>query len=133
VLISRETEPIKQKVKMFNLIQRPQLSLVDLIQSHEKLQNLLLDMKANQELIEQAEINMKYEGYIEKEKEVVKKINKLEDVILHKNFDYSRVNSLSTEAQQKLSKIQPHTLGHASRISGVSPSDISILMVYMGR
>ncbi|MEO8147093.1 MAG: tRNA uridine-5-carboxymethylaminomethyl(34) synthesis enzyme MnmG [Bacteroidia bacterium] len=133
ILVSRGTEPIRQKLKMFNLIQRPQLAFRDLEECNPRLQNFLMDISADREIIEQAEINMKYEGYIEKENEVVKKMNKLEDISLHKNFDYSRVNSLSVEARQKLTQIQPQTLGHASRISGVSPADISILMIYMGR
>lgn len=132
-LVSRGTEPIRQKLKMFNLIQRPQLSFKDLELGNQSLQNFLMDIQADSDSILQAEINMKYEGYIEKENEVVKKMNKLEDIALHKNFDYSRVNSLSIEARQKLSQIQPETIGHAARISGVSPADISILMIYMGR
>jgi tRNA uridine 5-carboxymethylaminomethyl modification enzyme len=76
---------------------------------------------------------MKYQGYIEKEQEMVKKINKLEHVLLDIEYDYDRIKSLSSEARQKLSKVRPRTLGQASRISGVSPADISILMVHMGR
>jgi tRNA uridine 5-carboxymethylaminomethyl modification enzyme len=134
MLVSRETEPIRQKTKLINLILRPQVNFSDLLHSFEGLQNFMLDLKGNtSELIEQAEITMKYEGYIEKEQEMVNKMNKLEEIRLFENFDYSRVNSLSTEARQKLTQIKPQTLGQASRISGVSPSDISILMVYMGR
>lgn len=134
MLVSRETEPIRQKTKLINLILRPQVNFADLFQAYEGLQNFMFDLKGNtSELIEQSEITMKYEGYIEKEQELVNKMNKLEDIRLFENFDYSRVNSLSTEARQKLTQIKPQTLGQASRISGVSPSDISILMVYMGR
>lgn len=134
MLVSRETEPIRQKTKLINLILRPQVNFADLFQAYEGLQNFMFDLKGNtSELIEQSEITMKYEGYIEKEQELVNKMNKLEDIRLFENFDYSRVNSLSTEARQKLAQIKPQTLGQASRISGVSPSDISILMVYMGR
>ncbi len=134
MLVSRETEPIRQKTKLINLILRPQVSFADLMQVTESLQNFMLDLNGNtSELIEQAEICMKYEGYIEKELDLVNKMNKLENIRLFENFDYSKVNSLSTEARQKLTQIKPQTLGQASRISGVSPSDISILMVYMGR
>jgi tRNA uridine 5-carboxymethylaminomethyl modification enzyme len=83
--------------------------------------------------IEEAEILMKYEGYIEKEKEQVAKMNRLEDVPITEQFDYGAIKSLSLEARQKLSKVKPQTLGQASRISGVSPSDVSVLMVYLGR
>jgi tRNA uridine 5-carboxymethylaminomethyl modification enzyme len=81
----------------------------------------------------QAEILLKYESYIEKEKENVDKLNRLEDYKIQKNFDFKQLLSLSTEAREKLSRIRPETLGQASRISGVSPSDVSILMVHFGR
>ena len=76
---------------------------------------------------------MKYEGYIQKEKETAEKLMRLENIILKDDFDYSVINSLSSEAKEKLKKIKPTTIGQASRISGVSPSDISVLMVYLGR
>jgi tRNA uridine 5-carboxymethylaminomethyl modification enzyme len=85
------------------------------------------------EFLEQAEINIKYEGYIEKEHEQVKKVEKLEHYKLKPDFDYNSIVSLSIEARQKLNKIKPETLGQASRISGVSPADISVLMVFLGR
>ncbi|HET8964441.1 MAG TPA: tRNA uridine-5-carboxymethylaminomethyl(34) synthesis enzyme MnmG, partial [Chitinophagales bacterium] len=85
------------------------------------------------ETLEEAEILMKYEGYILKEHELVDKQIRLEDLILHDDFDYKRLTSLSAEAREKLTKIKPRTLGQASRISGITPSDISILMVYLGR
>ena len=91
------------------------------------------DNQINIETLEQAEIMMKYEGYIVKEEEFVEKMNRFEDIILHSDFDYLKINSLSNEARQKLTNIKPRTLGQASRISGVSPSDISVLMVYLGR
>jgi tRNA uridine 5-carboxymethylaminomethyl modification enzyme len=80
-----------------------------------------------------AEIQMKYEGYIRKEQEVADKLSRLEHIELHSNFDYTALKSLSTEARQKLSAIKPSNIGQASRISGVSPADISVLMVYLGR
>jgi len=83
--------------------------------------------------LNQAEIQIKYEVYIQKEKELVKKMAQLEDLLIPDNFNYDRVSSLSTEALQKFKKIKPRTLGQASRISGVNPSDVQILMVYMGR
>ena len=85
------------------------------------------------ETIEQAETQIKYEVYIEKEKEIVQRMSQLEDLMIPDNFDYDRISSLSTEAQQKFKKLKPRTLGQASRISGVNPSDVQILMVFMGR
>ncbi len=85
------------------------------------------------EIIEQAEITIKYEGYITREREMADKMNRLEDIKLNDSFNYAALNSLSMEARDKLSKIKPLTLGQASRISGVSPSDISVLMVHLGR
>jgi tRNA U34 5-carboxymethylaminomethyl modifying enzyme MnmG/GidA len=86
-----------------------------------------------QEIMEESEILMKYEGYIEREKEIVTKMERLEEVPISDSFDFEKIKSLSTEARQKLSKVRPQTLGQASRISGVSPSDVSVLMVYLGR
>ena len=87
----------------------------------------------DQESIEQAEIQMKYEGYLEKERQMVDKMNKLDEVKLTHKLDYEKITSLSIEARQKLAKVKPDTLGQASRISGVSPADIAILMVHIGR
>ena len=85
------------------------------------------------DVIEQAGIQIKYNVYIEKEKELVKRMSQLEDLLIPENFDYDRINSLSNEALQKFKKVRPRTLGQASRISGVNPSDVQILMVFMGR
>jgi tRNA uridine 5-carboxymethylaminomethyl modification enzyme len=85
------------------------------------------------EFVDLAEINMKYEGYIQKEQEMVDKMNRLEEVRLHDNFNYHQLVSLSSEAREKLSRLKPRTIGQASRISGISPSDISVLLVHMGR
>jgi tRNA uridine 5-carboxymethylaminomethyl modification enzyme len=87
----------------------------------------------NTDTIEQAEIQIKYDVYIEKEKDLVNKMSQLEDLLIPDNFNYDRVASLSNEALQKFKKIKPRTLGQASRISGVNPSDVQILMVFMGR
>jgi len=87
----------------------------------------------DKEIIEQAEIQVKYSGYIEKERNNAEKLIKLEDIKIPVNFDYEKIKSMSFEAKQKLSKIRPVTISQASRISGVSPSDISILLIYMGR
>ena len=87
----------------------------------------------NDKVIEQAEIQIKYDTYIEKEKELVAKMSQLEDLVIPENFNYEKLGSLSNEARQKFTKIKPRTLGQASRISGVNPSDVQILMVFMGR
>ena len=87
----------------------------------------------NEEMLEQTEIQIKYSGYINKEKNNADKLHRLEDVKIPKNFDYSGIKSMSYEAREKLNKIQPVTVSQASRISGVSPSDVSVLLVYMGR
>jgi tRNA uridine 5-carboxymethylaminomethyl modification enzyme len=134
ILSGAGTDLIKQKTRMFNLIGRPQLSFSDFLFS-EDLSLILneLDPAVKNEIIEEAEIVMKYEGYIQKENELAEKLNRLEDVVLYPDFNYSRLLSLSSEAREKLSRIKPETLGQASRISGVSPSDISVLMVYLGK
>ena len=87
----------------------------------------------SEEVKEQAEINIKYKGYIEKEKENVAKLNRLETIKIPGDFDYSKIGSLSSEAKQKLSKVQPKTIAQGARISGVSPSDINVLLIYLGR
>ena len=86
-----------------------------------------------EEIKEQAEINIKYKGYIEKEKENVTKLNRLETIKIPEDFDFTKINSLSSEAKQKLTKVQPKTIAQAGRISGVSPADINVLLVYLGR
>lgn len=133
MLVSRGTDTIKQKTKLISLLLRPQITFNDLVETFEPLQSFIDEQSVSAIVREQTEISMKYEGYILKEQEMVFKMNKIESVRLYENFDYNKINSLSTEAKQKLMSIKPTTLGQASRISGVSPADISILMVYMGR
>jgi tRNA uridine 5-carboxymethylaminomethyl modification enzyme len=123
--------PIVQKVKMFGILTRPTITLLDFALASEKVKEFISEYDI--ESIEQAEILMKYEGYISKEHELADKQTRLEDLILHDDFDYKRLTSLSAEAREKLTKIRPRTIGQASRISGITPSDISILMVYLGR
>jgi len=125
------TPPITQKMKLINILLRPQIEMPDLVAAIPELNSYL--QKVDREFIEQAAIQMKYEGYIEKEQGQVDKMARLEDFSIREDFDYDRVKSLSMEARQKLVKVRPRTLGQASRISGVSPADISVLMVYMGR
>jgi tRNA uridine 5-carboxymethylaminomethyl modification enzyme len=125
------SSPITQKVKMFGILTRPNITLLDFAVSSPKVKEFISAYDLDS--VEQAEILMKYEGYISKENELVDKQIRLEDLVLHDDFDYKRLTSLSAEAREKLTKIKPRTIGQASRISGITPSDISILMVYLGR
>lgn len=127
-----ESAPISQKIKLHNILLRPQVGLNGMKNSVSSLNNFLETIK-NIAAEEQAEIMAKYESYIDKEYEHAEKVNKLEDMVIWEDMDYQRIKSLSAEAQQKLQKVKPRTLGQASRISGVSPADISVLMVYLGR
>lgn len=134
VIVPRGTTAIQQKVKLYDLLLRPQIAVTDILPLSSgffDLDDRTTDLRS--EVIEQVEINVKYSGYLEKEREMAEKLNRLEDVPLDLGIDYSRLTSLSIEARQKLEKIRPHTLGQASRISGVSPADLSVLMVYLGR
>lgn len=129
------TEPIRQKVKMHGVLLRPQVGITDLLENTKEFRDFSDSIPSNHRdvVFEQAEIRLKYEGYIEKESEIVDKFVRLENVYLKDDFNYFALESLSMEARQKLSQIKPNTLGQASRISGVSPSDISVLMVFLGR
>jgi tRNA uridine 5-carboxymethylaminomethyl modification enzyme len=134
LLASNGSAEISQKVKISSLVSRPQISLDQIAQAvPESVSPAFVHGDLAYEIMEQAEIQIKYEGYLAKERELADKISRLDHVPLPINFDYSKVNSLSTEARMKLERIRPETLGQASRISGVNPSDISILMIYIGR
>ena len=128
---SKNSAEIDQKQKALQLLLRPDIDLVGLVQSVDKLTNLFNGTSSD--ILQQAEIQIKYDVYIEKEKELVKRMSQLEELRIPENFNYDRIAALSTEALQKFKKIKPTTLGQASRISGVNPSDVQILMVYMGR
>jgi tRNA uridine 5-carboxymethylaminomethyl modification enzyme len=123
--------PIKEKTPLLNLIKRPQLTFKDLLLHCPSLQNELAGYA--EEELEQVEINIKYETYVDREQKLADKIGALENFRIKPDFDYDRVRALSSEAREKLKKIKPETIGQASRISGVSPADISILTVYMGK
>ena len=128
------TSPLKQKVKLNTVILRPQVNIYSLIESVKELKQLTDKINERKdEMLESAEILMKYEGYIEKEYENSKKLERLEHIKIPDGFVYSNLKSLSTEARQKLEKIKPASIGQASRIPGVSPSDINVLLVFMGR
>jgi tRNA uridine 5-carboxymethylaminomethyl modification enzyme len=122
---------LKQKVKLHGILLRPKVDINALRNVLPELNNFLSQYP--DEFVDLAEINMKYEGYIQKEQEMVDKMNRLEEVRLHDNFNYHQLVSLSSEAREKLSRLKPRTIGQASRISGISPSDISVLLVHMGR
>ena len=130
-LLANNSVALTQKQKAIQILLRPDIELKKLIQHATVLNSELGHFSMDE--VEQAEIQIKYEVYIEKEKELVKRMNQLEELEIPESFDYEKLNSLSMEARQKFTKIKPRTLGQASRISGVNPSDVQILMVYMGR
>ncbi len=131
ILETQGTPGISQNVKLFQLITRPQIGFENLRKADSNFDSILNSF--DQETVEQAEIKVKYESYFEKELEIVDKMKRMEDQIINPEFNYRELVSLSKEAREKLMKIKPRTLGQASRISGVSPSDISVLMVHMSR
>lgn len=125
------TSPLKQKMKASSILTRPQVNLDKLMEASEPLREAISTYSA--EAREQSEIQAKYEGYIRKEEEMAKKMVRLDDIIIPETFNYGKLNGLSYEGREKLSTAKPGSLGQASRISGVTPADISVLMVYMGR
>jgi len=132
ILKNKDSAEISQSMKMFRIAARPQLDFND-VRQFPGVNDFIIDNKLDNEIIEQAEVYVKYSGYIEKEKNNADKLNRLENVTIPANFDYHKLKSLSYEAREKLSTIQPTSISQASRISGVSPSDVSVLLVYMGR
>ncbi|WP_299363694.1 tRNA uridine-5-carboxymethylaminomethyl(34) synthesis enzyme MnmG [Winogradskyella sp.] len=132
ILESKNSAIVKQQDKMFKLYARPNITIEDM-RKVASVDSYILDNDLDTEVIEQTEIQVKYAGYIEKEKNNADKLNRLENVKIPSNFDYSKLKSMSMEARQKLTEIQPVTISQASRISGVSPNDISVLLVYLGR
>lgn len=132
ILEERGSSPMKQSDKMFKVFSRPQIHLED-IKKFGKVATYIEKNELERDVLEQAEIKVKYAGYISKEKANADKLTRLENIRIPNNFDYSKLKSLSYEAREKLSKIRPATISQASRVSGVSPSDISVMLVYMGR
>ena len=132
VLENKNSALVKQQDKMFKIFARPNITMNDMRQD-SSFDNYVTTNNLDSEVLEQAEIQVKYAGYIEKEKNNADKLQRLENVKIPKNFDYSKLQSMSLEARGKLSEIQPVTVSQASRISGVSPADISVLLVYLGR
>lgn len=134
MLVQKESAPIIQQVKASSLITRPHITLDDLVSISNPIKELVDTIKAKDPLaVEQAEILLKYEGYIEREEEQAQKLQRLEDLKISTDLDYRQIKSLSIEAKEKLSKIKPATIGQAARVSGVSPSDISVLLIHLGR
>ena len=128
------TAPLKHGVKLIDLLTRPHIDLETMSREITPLKELLSNIKnRKEEIIESADIKIKYEGYIKREKLMADKINRLEDIRIKDKFNYNEIQSLSTEARQKLTSINPETIAQASRIPGVSPNDISVLLVLLGR
>ena len=129
--------PLSQGCKLSELVLRPQVTIPDLIDTlsglKEKLSEIIPSRLQQDEIIESTEINLKYEGYIHREQLTANKLQRLDQIRIPQDFNYQNLQSLSTEARQKLTKMQPDTIGEASRIPGVSPNDISVLLVFMGR
>ena len=132
VLESKDSQPIRQSDKMFKIFSRPNIGIAD-VRKFKAVEAYIQSNDLDTEVIDQAEIQVKYSGYIAKEKNNADKLTRLEYVKIPSGFDYSQIKSMSYEAREKLKKIQPTTVAQASRISGVSPNDISVLLVYMGR
>jgi tRNA uridine 5-carboxymethylaminomethyl modification enzyme len=133
-LESKGSSPISQQVKISSIVTRPNVSLYELIELSPEAKEKAVEANAcHREIVSQTEIQMKYEGYIEREQDQANKMNRLENVVIPEGIDYKKLNSLSTEAREKLTEIKPSTIGQASRVSGISPSDVSVLLVYLGR
>ncbi|MDX1427743.1 MAG: tRNA uridine-5-carboxymethylaminomethyl(34) synthesis enzyme MnmG, partial [Salegentibacter mishustinae] len=132
ILEENNSSPMKQSDKIFKIFSRPNITMDD-VRNFPGVEEYIQQNNLNTEILEQTEIQVKYSGYIEKEKNNADKLNRLEDVKIPNSFDYSKIKSMSFEAREKLNKIQPTSISQASRISGVSPNDISVLLVYMGR
>ena len=132
ILESKNSQPVRQSDKIFKIFSRPNISIAD-VRKFEAVEAYIQSNDLDNEVIEQAEIQVKYSGYIAKEKNNADKLTRLEYVKIPSGFDYSQIKSMSYEAREKLKNVQPTTVAQASRISGVSPNDISVLLVYMGR
>jgi tRNA uridine 5-carboxymethylaminomethyl modification enzyme len=134
VLKVRGSTEITQQVKLSSLVTRPQLSMEDVLEMSVDAKELASEMDlTHPDIVSQAEIQMKYEGYIEREEELALKMSRLEDVKIPDSLNYPDLKSLSSEAKEKLAIIKPATIGQASRVSGVSPSDITVLLIHLGR
>lgn len=135
LLLKKGTSELKQGVKLIDIILRPQISIFDLMDVITPFKNFLQNIPSERkkEILQGAEIAIKYEGYINREQNLAEKLSKFDDIVIENKFNYTELKSISTEARQKLTTIQPKTIGQAKRIQGVSPSDINVLLVMMGR
>ncbi len=134
VLLKRESSPINQQVKLSSLITRPNVTMQDVLEIGDESMELANELlTVHEDIVSQAEIQLKYEGYISREEDVAKKMNRLEEVKVPSDLDYYTLANLSMEAKEKLSQLKPATIGQASRVSGVSPSDIAVLLIFLGR
>lgn len=128
------SSPIDQQVKLSSLITRPHVEMQDVLELSQESRVLAAELtKEHEDIVSQTEIQLKYEGYISREEDVALKMNRLEEVLIPADVEYAKLASISSEAREKLAAIQPRTIGQAARISGVSPSDVSVLLVYLGR
>jgi tRNA uridine 5-carboxymethylaminomethyl modification enzyme len=132
ILEEKNSAKVDQQGKLFKIFARPNITMQDM-RKLESVENYIQENELNNEVLEQVEVQVKYAGYIEKEKQNADKLNRLENVKIPEHFDYSLLKSMSYEAREKLSKIKPRTVSQASRVSGVNPSDVSVLLVHMGR
>lgn len=133
ILENLNTSPVRQRVKLVDIISRPQVTMFKLKDDFAPLREFVSENLLREEIIEAAEVLIKYRGYIEREKLLADKLSRLENLVIAGKFDYMKISSLSYEARQKLTKINPRTIGQASRITGVSPADISVLLILLGR
>lgn len=133
LLEKRRSAPLSQGCKADRILSRPNISMDDMRETFPSIEAFIVENDIADDAVQQAEITIKYEGYIEKEQENVRKLHRLESVTIPEDFDFMRIGSISIEARQKLEKIRPRNIGQASRISGVSPADISVLLIFLGR
>jgi tRNA uridine 5-carboxymethylaminomethyl modification enzyme len=134
LLVAKESAEISQQVKLSSLITRPQIDMNDVLEMSEDIRELAAELNlTHPDIVSQAEIQLKYEGYIEREEDQAKKMGRMEEVKIPETIDYRALKSLSSEAKEKLTAIKPVTIGQAARVSGVSPSDITVLLIHLGR
>ena len=132
-MISKKSSAIKQKVKAPSIVSRPFITLEEVVENTPNLKDFVCSLTMKEQVIEQVEIDVKYKGYIDREKDNAEKIKRLEYVLIPDDINYDKFSSLSSESKEKLKKIMPKDIAQASRISGIKPSDVSILLVYLGR
>jgi len=132
MLKQKNSSLLKQKVKYKSVLLRPEINMKDLL-TLNSMKDFIKEKKISNDALEQAELTVKYGGYLDREKQTAEKMKRLENIKIPTNFEFEKLHSISTEGRQKLKEIGPLTIGQASRISGVSPSDINVLLIYLGR